>query len=137
MLLGLFPSHFGRGVQTTRHRSDSMESYARRRRRLQGRQLVAEPGPQADMELRGFMLYMFRWTLFASASDRVSLQLLPFLRDFEAVGTYSWGSALLAFLFHRLSAYHRGVYFVGLWPLVQVVSPPFFFVCYLIDGSDI
>ena len=49
---------------------------------MQGRQLAAESGPQADMELRGFFLYMFGWTLFASTSDRVSLQLLPFLRDF-------------------------------------------------------
>ena len=78
------------------------------------------------MEMRDFLLYMFGRALFASTSDRVSLQLLPFLRDFETVGTYSWGSALLAFLFHGLSAYHRGVYFAGFWPLVQVVSPPFF-----------
>ena len=73
MLLGMFPSHFGWGVQTTHHQFDTAESYARRRRRMQGRQLATEPGPRGDMELRGFMFYMFGWTLFASASDRVSL----------------------------------------------------------------
>ena len=36
MLLGMFRSHFGWGVQTTHHRSDIAESYARRRRRMQG-----------------------------------------------------------------------------------------------------
>ena len=88
---------------------------------MQGRQLAVEPGPRADMELRGFLLYMFGRTLFTSANDRVSLQLLPLLRDFEVVGAYSWGYALLSFLYHGLSAYHRGVYFVGFWPLVQVI----------------
>ena len=34
MLLGMFPSHFGQGVQTTHHRYDTAESYARRRRRM-------------------------------------------------------------------------------------------------------
>ena len=34
MLLGMFPSHFGRGVQTMRHRSDTAKSYARQRRRM-------------------------------------------------------------------------------------------------------
>ena len=93
---------------------------------MQGRQLAIETGPRANMELRGFMLYMFGWTVFTNASDRVSLQLLPLLRDFEAVGAYSWGSTLLAFLYHRLSAYHQGVYFAGFWPLVQVILCCFF-----------
>ena len=36
MLLGMFPSHFGWGVQTTRHQFDTTESYVRRRRRMHG-----------------------------------------------------------------------------------------------------
>ena len=49
------------------------------------------------------MLQLLGGCLFANKfGNRVHLMFLPFLRDFEEVGRYSWGSAALAWLYREL-----------------------------------
>ena len=64
--------------------------------------------PDTDVEsvrcyARAFILQLIRGFLFADKSNnRVHLVFLPLLEDFGVTGTYSWGSACLAWLYREI-----------------------------------
>ena len=64
--------------------------------------------PDADEEsircyCRAYILQLIGGCLFADKSNsKVHLMFLPFLKDFDTAGTYSWGSACLAWLYREL-----------------------------------
>lgn len=64
---------------------------------------------------RAYILMIMGSVLFADKSgDSVQLLYLPLLRDLEKAGTYSWGSATLAFLYRELCrASRRGTKQIG------------------------
>ena len=52
---------------------------------------------------RAYILQLIGGCLFADKSNsKVHLMFLPFLKDFNTAGTYSWGSACLAWLYREL-----------------------------------
>ena len=52
---------------------------------------------------RAYILQLIGGCLFADKSNsKVHLMFLPFLIDFDTAGTYSWGSACLAWLYREL-----------------------------------
>ena len=52
---------------------------------------------------RAFILQLIEGFLFADKSNnRVHLMFLPLLQDFGVTGTYSWGSACLAWLYREM-----------------------------------
>jgi hypothetical protein len=52
---------------------------------------------------RAYILELFRGSYFADKSgEKVHLMFLPMLEDFDAAGRYSWGSAVLAWLYREL-----------------------------------
>ena len=64
--------------------------------------------PDADEEsircyCRAYILQLIGGCLFADKSNsKVHLMFLLFLKDFDTAGTYSWGSACLAWLYREL-----------------------------------
>lgn len=55
-----------------------------------------------------FLLYLLCSTLFTDKTqNKLSLSYLPLLRDHSRVSTLSWGSATLAYLYHRLGEASR------------------------------
>ena len=52
---------------------------------------------------RAYILDLLRGSYFADKSgEKVYLRLLSFLEDFDAAGRYSWGNAVLAWLYREL-----------------------------------
>ena len=57
------------------------------------------PEEQVCMHTRAYMLQLIGSMIFPDKSDNlVHLMWLPLLEDFELCGSYSWGSACLAWL---------------------------------------
>jgi hypothetical protein len=52
---------------------------------------------------RAYILELLRGSYFANKSgEKVHLMFLPMFEDFDAAGRYSWGSAVLAWLYREL-----------------------------------
>ncbi|KAK9131300.1 hypothetical protein Sjap_011787 [Stephania japonica] len=61
--------------------------------------------PQVECTARAYFLYLLSCTLFADKSgSRVSISLLKLLENLDEVGTYAWGAAALAYLYHHLGS---------------------------------
>ncbi|MQL90105.1 hypothetical protein Taro_022691 [Colocasia esculenta] len=99
---------------------ESEDEYLERLARVSRRELVSEPGPQADMDLRRFLVLFLGRLLFAMRGDAVHCRFLPFLEDLGEVGGYAWGAAFLAHQFYGLSASERQTSTIGFFPFLQV-----------------
>ncbi|MQL99390.1 hypothetical protein Taro_032111 [Colocasia esculenta] len=99
---------------------ESVDEYLARLARVSQRELASEPGPQADLDLRRFLVLFLGRLLFATRGDAVHCRFLPLLEDLGEVGGYAWGAAFLAHQFDGLSASERQTSMSGFYPFLQV-----------------
>ncbi|MQL95709.1 hypothetical protein Taro_028377 [Colocasia esculenta] len=99
---------------------ESEDEYLERLARVSRRELASEPGPQADLDLRRFLILFLGRLLFATRGDAVHCRFLPLLTDLGEVGGYAWGSAFLAHQFDGLSASERQTSTSSFYPFLQV-----------------
>ncbi|MQM03789.1 hypothetical protein Taro_036577 [Colocasia esculenta] len=99
---------------------ESEDEYLERLSRVSRRELASEPGPQADLDLRCFLVLFLGRLLFATRGDAVHCHFLPLLEDLGEVGGYAWGAAFLAHQFDGLSASERQTSTSGFYPFLQV-----------------
>ncbi|MQM10729.1 hypothetical protein Taro_043627 [Colocasia esculenta] len=88
--------------------------------RVSRRELASEPGPQADLDLRRFLILFLGRLLFATRGDAVHCCFLPLLENLGEVGGYAWGAAFLAHQFDGLSVSERQTSTSGFYPFLQV-----------------
>ncbi|MQM23693.1 hypothetical protein Taro_056760 [Colocasia esculenta] len=86
---------------------ESEDEYLERLVRVSRRELASEPGAEADMDLRRFLVLFLGRLLFATRGDAVHCRFLPLLEDLSEVGGYAWGAAFLAHQFDSLGASER------------------------------
>ncbi|MQM17591.1 hypothetical protein Taro_050563 [Colocasia esculenta] len=110
--LGLFEA--GKNARETE------DEYLERLARVSRRELASEPGPQADLDLRRFLVLFLGRLLCATRGDAVHCRFLPLLADLDEVGGYAWGAAFLAHQFDGLSASERQTSTSGFYPFLQV-----------------
>ncbi|MQL79957.1 hypothetical protein Taro_012380 [Colocasia esculenta] len=82
--------------------------------------LAEEPGEEADLDLRRFLILFLGRLLFATRGDAVHCRFLPLLEDLDEVGGYAWGVAFLAHQFDSLGASERQTSTSGFFPFLQV-----------------
>ncbi|MQM18298.1 hypothetical protein Taro_051286 [Colocasia esculenta] len=99
---------------------ESEDEYLARLARVSQRELVSEPGPQADLDLRHFLILFLGRLLFATRGDAVHCHFLPLLEDLGEVGGYAWGAAFLVHQFDGLSTSERQTSTSGFYPFLQV-----------------
>ncbi|MQM23143.1 hypothetical protein Taro_056206 [Colocasia esculenta] len=99
---------------------ETEDEYLERLARVSRRELASEPGPQADLDLRRFLVLFLGRLLFATRGDAVHCRFLPLLADLGEVGGYAWGAAFLAHQFDGLSASERQTSTSGFYPFLQV-----------------
>ncbi|MQL88076.1 hypothetical protein Taro_020638 [Colocasia esculenta] len=110
--LGLF--------EVGKNAGESDDEYLERLARVSRRELASEPGPQADLDLRRFLVLFLGRLLFATRGDAVHCRFLPLLEDLGEVGGYAWGAAFLAHQFDCLSASDRQTSTSSFYPFLQV-----------------
>ncbi|MQL71405.1 hypothetical protein Taro_003735 [Colocasia esculenta] len=98
---------------------ESEDEYLARLARVSHRELASEPGPQADLDLRRFLILFLGRLLFAMRGDAVHCRFLPLLGDLGEIGGYAWGAAFLAHQFDGLSASERQMSTSGFYPFLQ------------------
>ncbi|MQL96192.1 hypothetical protein Taro_028869 [Colocasia esculenta] len=96
---------------------ESEDEYLERLVRVSRRELANEPGAQADLDLRCFLILFLGRLLFATRGDTVHCHFLPLLEDLGEVGGYAWGAAFLAHQFESLSASDRQTSTSGSGPI--------------------
>ncbi|MQM19156.1 hypothetical protein Taro_052158, partial [Colocasia esculenta] len=99
---------------------ESEDEYLERLVRVSRRELASEPGAQADLDLRRFLVLFLGRLLFATRGDAVHCRFLPLLEDLGEVGGYAWGAAFLAHQFDSLGASERQTSTSGFFPFLQV-----------------
>ncbi|MQL69759.1 hypothetical protein Taro_002023 [Colocasia esculenta] len=67
---------------------ESEDEYLKRLSRVSRRELVSEPGPQVDLDLRRFLVLFLSRLLFATRGDAVHYRFLPLLEDLDEVWAY-------------------------------------------------
>ncbi|MQM15736.1 hypothetical protein Taro_048688 [Colocasia esculenta] len=67
---------------------ESEDEYLARLARVSQRELASEPGPQADLDLRRFLVLFLGRLLFATRGDAVHCRFLPLLEDLGEVWAY-------------------------------------------------
>ncbi|MQM20285.1 hypothetical protein Taro_053303 [Colocasia esculenta] len=88
--------------------------------RVSRRELASEPGAQANLNLRRFLVLFLGRLLFSTRGDTVHCRFLPLLEDLSEVGGYAWGAAFLAHQFDSLGASKRQTSTSGFFPFLQV-----------------
>ncbi|MQM11402.1 hypothetical protein Taro_044304 [Colocasia esculenta] len=88
--------------------------------RISRRELASEPGVEADLDLRRFLVLFLGRLLFATRDDAVHCHFLPLLEDLSEVGWYAWGAAFLAHQFDSLGASERQTSTSGFFPFLQL-----------------
>ncbi|MQM18573.1 hypothetical protein Taro_051566 [Colocasia esculenta] len=99
---------------------ENEDEYLARLARVSRRELASEPGPQADLDLRRFLVLFLGRLLFATRGDAVHCRFLPLLENLGEVGGYAWGAAFLAHQFDGLSVSERQTSTSGFYPFLQV-----------------
>ncbi|MQL96126.1 hypothetical protein Taro_028800 [Colocasia esculenta] len=99
---------------------ESEDEYLERLVRVSRRELASEPGAEADMDLRRFLVLFLGILLFATRGDIVHCRFLPLMEDLSEVGGYAWGVAFLAHQFDSLGASERQTSMSGFFPFLQV-----------------
>ncbi|MQM05800.1 hypothetical protein Taro_038617 [Colocasia esculenta] len=110
--LGLFDVEKGAGESENEHLDRLV--------RVSRRELASEPGVQADLDLRRFLVLFLGRLLFSTRGDAVHYRFLPLLEDLSEVGGYAWGAAFLAHQFDSLGASERQTSTSGFFPFLQV-----------------
>ncbi|MQM20732.1 hypothetical protein Taro_053760, partial [Colocasia esculenta] len=105
--------------ETGKNAGESEDEYLARLARVSQRELASEPGPQADLDLRRFLVLFLGRLVFATRGDVVHCRFLPLLEDLGEVGGYAWGAAFLAHQFDGLSASERQTSTSGFYPFLQ------------------
>ncbi|MQM06588.1 hypothetical protein Taro_039416 [Colocasia esculenta] len=103
-----------------RQTGDDADEYLEQPVRGSRRELASEPGPQADLDLRRFLILFLGRLLFATRDDAVHCRFLPLLEDLSEVGGYAWGATFLAHQFDSLGASERQTSTSGFYPYLQV-----------------
>ncbi|GMP93934.1 hypothetical protein CsSME_00043567 [Camellia sinensis var. sinensis] len=93
--------------------------------------MVPETPKEVEQYTRGFLMFLFRTTLFSDRGNTVGLYLLSALVDLARVSQYDWGGAGLATLYCYMGATSRGrgnilwvfAYFPTLAPELEVEVP--------------
>ncbi|MQL69018.1 hypothetical protein Taro_001291 [Colocasia esculenta] len=88
--------------------------------RISRRELASEPGAEANLDLRRFLVLFLGRLLFATRGDAVHCRFLPLLKDLAEVGGYARGAAFLAHQFDSLGASERQTSTSGFFPFLQV-----------------
>ncbi|MQM23815.1 hypothetical protein Taro_056885, partial [Colocasia esculenta] len=78
--LGLF--------EAGKNAGETEDEYLERLARVSRRELASEPGPQADLDLRRFLILFLGRLLFAMRGDAVHCCFLPLLADLDEVWAY-------------------------------------------------
>ncbi|MQM21419.1 hypothetical protein Taro_054458 [Colocasia esculenta] len=91
---------------------ESEDEYLERLSKVSWRELASEPGPQADLDLRHFLVLFL--------GDAVHCRFLPLLEDLGEVGGYAWGAVFLAHQYDGLSASELQTSTSGFYPFLQV-----------------
>ncbi|MQL86079.1 hypothetical protein Taro_018605 [Colocasia esculenta] len=99
---------------------ESEDEYLERLARVSRRELASDPGPQADLDLRRFLVLFLGRLLFATRGDAVHCRFLPLLEDLGEVGGYAWGAAFLAHQFDSMGTSERQTSTNGFYPFLQV-----------------
>ncbi|MQM08398.1 hypothetical protein Taro_041255 [Colocasia esculenta] len=99
---------------------ESEDEHLDRLTRVSRRELESEPGAQADLDLRRFLVLFLGRLLFATRGDAVHCHFLPLLEDLGEVGGYAWGAAFLAHQFDSLGASEWQTSISGFFPFLQV-----------------
>ena len=74
-----------------------------------------------DRMARCFILFLLGMTLFCDDSHALPLYFIPLVRDFDEMGTFDWGSAALAYLYHCMDRVSYGLKKLnGFWHALQV-----------------
>ncbi|MQL88284.1 hypothetical protein Taro_020841 [Colocasia esculenta] len=115
--LGLF--NVGKGAGETE------DEHFQRLVRISRRELASEPGAEADLNLRRFLVLFLGRLMFATRGDAAHCHFLPLLEDLSEVGGYAWGAAFLAHQFDSLGASERQTSTSGFFPFLQVVWQPY------------
>ena len=110
--LGLF--------EVRKNAGESEDEYLERLVRISLRELASEPGAEADLDLRRFLVLFLGRLLFATRGDAIHCRFLPLLADLGEVGGYAWGAAFLAHQFDGLSASERQTSTSGFYPFLQI-----------------
>ncbi|MQM23156.1 hypothetical protein Taro_056219 [Colocasia esculenta] len=101
---------------------ESEDEHLDRLTRVSRRELASEPGAQADLDFRRFLVLFLGRLLFATRGDAVHCRFLPLLEDLAEVGGYAWGEAFLAHQFDSMCASERQTSISGFFPFLQVWS---------------
>ncbi|MQM18554.1 hypothetical protein Taro_051550 [Colocasia esculenta] len=104
----------GRGV------AESVDEQLQRLTRGCREALADEPGAQADLDLRRFLIFFLGRLLFATRGNPVHYRFLSLLEDLGQVGSYAWGEAFLAHQFESLGSSDRQTAINGFYPFLQV-----------------
>ncbi|MQM04023.1 hypothetical protein Taro_036814 [Colocasia esculenta] len=116
---------------------ESEDEHLDRLAQVSRRELASEPGAQANLDLRHFLvLFLGRLLfstrgdavhcrflpllLFSTRGDAVHYRFLPLLEDLGEVGGYAWGAAFLAHQFDSLGTSERQTSISGFFPFLQV-----------------
>ncbi|MQM04339.1 hypothetical protein Taro_037135, partial [Colocasia esculenta] len=99
---------------------ESDDEHLDRLTRVSRRELASEPGAQADLDLRHFLVLFHGRLLFATRGDAIHCRFLPLLENLSEVGGYAWGASFLAHQFHSLGASERQTSTSGFFPFLQV-----------------
>ncbi|MQL89316.1 hypothetical protein Taro_021900 [Colocasia esculenta] len=99
---------------------ESEDEYLERLVRVSQRELASEPGAEADIYLRRFLVLFLGRLMFATRGDAVHCCFLPLLEDLSEVGGYAWGAAFLAHQFDSLGTSERQTSTSGFFPFLQV-----------------
>ncbi|KAM3287490.1 hypothetical protein P3S67_020920 [Capsicum chacoense] len=81
-----------------------------------------------NQKARCYMFWMIAGTMMAdTSSSYLKLMYLPMLEDVNAIGSYSWGSATLAYLYHFLCKSSQSIQneIAGFLPLLQFIWKPY------------
>ncbi|MQL90298.1 hypothetical protein Taro_022889 [Colocasia esculenta] len=110
---------------------ESDDEHLDRLTQVSRRELASEPGAQADLDLRRFLVLFLGGLLFAMRGNAVHYRFLPLLEDLGEVGGYAWGAAFLAHQFESMGASERQTSTSGFYPFLQVV-----WQLYLEEGDE-
>ncbi|MQL97271.1 hypothetical protein Taro_029959 [Colocasia esculenta] len=112
--LGLF--------EAGKNAGETKDEHLERLVRISRRELASEPGAEADLDLRRFLVLFLGRLLFATRGNAVHCRFLPLLEDLSEVGGYAWGAAFLAHQFDSLGASERQTSTSEFFPFLQVWS---------------
>eukprot|EP00262_Sarcandra_glabra_P009284 TRINITY_DN233_c1_g1_i1.p1 TRINITY_DN233_c1_g1~~TRINITY_DN233_c1_g1_i1.p1 ORF type:complete len:300 (+),score=7.63 TRINITY_DN233_c1_g1_i1:714-1613(+) len=116
-----FIDEFATGMVPVRRLGEWDTVYVERERAYALRPLIAEPGAEADLEIRAFFMYFFAQMLFSTTSrGMITGIFLSLLLDIDRIGEFAWGAAALAHLYTQMFHHAAGTQTIGgFLPFIQ------------------